>query len=155
MIRGEFHCANGEILPNNISLEGAKVILEAAFRNTPPTWWVGLVKGFPNPAMTLADMLEPTIGVNGYQRYQITRDATGWPVSSSAGNQQYIESDWITWTPVGGDFDMAITRVALFSTSVANPTNKILALSAAMPAERVIGQSTNLNDRRFKYRVFL
>lgn len=154
-MRGEFIRGDGLVTPNNVTLEGSRVIMAAAFRNEVPTFYLGLVRGMSNLNLTLADVEEPTIGVNGYARQQITRDATGWPVLAVVGNEQYIESQFYTFTASGGAFDRGINRMALFTTSIAAPNNKILALSAAMASTLLIDPSTDVAFRRFQYRFYL
>ncbi|MCK8343041.1 hypothetical protein LXA62_18235, partial [Erwinia amylovora] len=61
------------VLPNNITTEGARVILAAAFRNDVPTFFAGLVRGVPSLSLTSANLTEPTIGTNGYARVSIAR----------------------------------------------------------------------------------
>lgn len=154
MLRGEFHCGNGLVIPNNITKSGAATILAAAMRNTVPTFWVGLVDGVPDPDLLIEDLVEPTIGTNGYGRIQITRDNTGWPTTGEVNGESYIESDWLTWVATGGNFNQQIRRMMICSTQNGT-TGNVFALSAALPALLTITPTTLLADRRFKYRVYL
>ena len=154
-MQGRFIREDGLIIPNNISQAGAQAFLAAAFRNDVPTFYVGLVTGPPSLTMTLADMIEPTVGVNGYARQNIARNSGGWPTQGVAGNQRFVESDWITFTATGGNFDQPIQRLALFNTNVVAPVNPIWALSSPMSNAYVITPSTPLAERRFKYAVYL
>lgn len=154
-MRGEFRFSNGLILPNNISLAGAEAILESAFNLTAREWWVALVGGPPTLDMTMNQMTEPTIGVNGYARQELTHDNVGWPTIAASGDQIYVESKVLTFAAVGGDFDQAIQRCALLGFDTYDDTHDVWALSSPLPLEIVIGPSTALVDRQFTYRVYL
>lgn len=154
-MRGQFIRGDGLVIPNNISKAGAAMVLAAAFRDTVPSFYAGLVVGSPTPDMTLSDMVEPAVGTHGYARIAITRDETGWPTVGEVGDSQYISTDWLTWTASGGAFSEAIQRVALFGTNVVDPTNQIYALSIPLPSAYIIDASTPLDNRRFKYQIFL
>lgn len=156
-MRGEFVREDGLVLPNNISLAGAQMILQAAFQNQVPSFWAGLVTGFPTPGMTLAQMTEPTVGVNGYARIQILRDASanGWPTVGAIGNESFIASNFLTWTATGSGFDNPIQRVALFGTNAVAPGNVVYALSAPLDDPIIILPTTDLSNRRFKYQIFI
>lgn len=154
MLRGEFHTPSGLVIPNNITKFGAAMILAAAMRNTVPAFWVGLVDGVPDPDLQLEDLTEPTLGVNGYARIQITRDNTGWPTTGEMNGEPYIESGWLTWTATGGAFDQQIRRMVLLPDDT-DLTGNVFCLSAALPALRTINESTAEADRQFKYRIYL
>lgn len=154
-MRGQFTRRDGLILPNNISKAGAKMILSAAFRNDVPTFYAGLVKGTPSLTMTMASMTEPTIGINGYARISIPRNSTGWPTENEVGGERFIETDWLTFAAVGGDFDKTIQRIALLSSAAYDSADDVLALSAALPTELQITPTTPLVNRQFKYAVFI
>lgn len=154
-MRGQFIRGDGLILPNNVSLAGAEMILKGAFRLTAQSMYAGLVAGTPTLAMTMNDMVEPTIGTNGYARVAIAQTALGWPTIGLLVNEKYIESDWLTFEATGGDFDQAIQRVALLGFNTYDGAHDIFALSAALPAEITIGVATPLAERRFKYQFFL
>lgn len=153
-MRGRFTRADGLWLPNNLSLEGIRVLLAAACRNEVPTFYAGLVTGAPTPNMTLLDMVEPTIGVNGYQRIAITRDAAGWPTQGESGGERFISTDWLTWVATGVGFDKPIQRVALFNTNAVSSSNAVLALSASIGTPLTITPDTPLINRRFKYTLY-
>ena len=153
-MRGEFQRADGLLMPNNLSLEGVRILLAAACRNDVPTFYAGLVTGAPTPTMTLLDMVEPTVGVNGYQRIAISRDAAGWPTQGESGGERFISTDWLTWVATGAGFDKPIQRVALFDTNVVASGNPVLALSASIGDPLVITPDTPLMNRRFKYTLF-
>jgi len=145
---------------SNVTVFGRSTLLAAALRDTSTTFWVGLVDASPDPELLIADCVEPTIGVNGYERIQITRDGTGWPGSGTLNGQPYVESDWLIWEATGGAFDKTVQRLML----VVNETNvvddesdentKVLALSAAMPLALTVDEDTPEADRKFKFRIY-
>lgn len=155
MMRGEFIRADGLVIPNNVSLAGAEAFLRAAFQDTNPSFWVGLVTGAPTLGMKMADMVEPTHGVNGYSRLQLTRDADGWPIVSTSATEVYVESEFLTWTAIGGPFDKPVQRLALLGSDVYSVDAPVYALSGLMPAEIVIGPATDESLRKFKYRLYI
>lgn len=154
-MRGQFVRGDGLILPNNVSLAGAEVILRGAFRLTPQAFFAALVTGAPTKSMTQADMVEPAIGTNGYARQAITQDAVGWPTIGTVASERYIESAWVTFEAVGGDFSAPVQRVALLGYATLDLAHPIFALSALMPEEITITPATPLANRRFKYQFFL
>lgn len=154
-MRGQFVRGDGLVIPNNVSLAGAATILEAAFRHEVKEWWAGLVTGSPTLGMTAADMIEPTIGVNGYERINIPQDVTGWQVIAAYGNEMYVESGWIEWTATNDGFDKAVQRIALYGQSAYNIANDVYALSVPMPNEVRITPATPQAQRRFKYQLFM
>jgi len=154
-MRGQFIRGDGLVIPNNISQAGAAMILAAAFRNDVPTFYAGLVTGMPDATMTLGDMVEPTVGTNGYGRIAIPRNSTGWPTQALVGGLRMISTDWLTWTPTGAGFNQPIQRVALFGTNVVDSGNDIYALSAPLPAPVDLEAATPLGERQFKYQIFL
>ena len=155
-MRGEFRFSNGLVVPNNISLAGAKLILESAFNLTPRTWFVALVSGAPTINMTQGDMTEPSVGVGGYARIPLAHDNLGWPVVSDVNGQAYVESAVITFAAdPDTQFDAAIQRTALVLTSVRTPSSPVVALSAPLPAELIIDSDTPEVDRQFTYRIYL
>jgi hypothetical protein len=154
-VRGEFRFRNGLIVPNNVSLVGAQAVLESAFNLTARTWYVALVSGPPTLDMTMADMIEPTIGTNGYARQALTHDDTGWPTIGVSNDQAYVESALVTFEATGGAFDEAIQRCALLGTATHSPTDDVWSLSSPLPLELTIDESTDLADRQFNYRLYL
>ncbi len=154
-MRGQFIRGDGLVVPNNISLAGAEVILKGAFRLTAQAMYAGLVAGTPTLAMTMNDVVEPTIGTNGYGRVAIPQNLTGWPTLGTLVNEKYVESDWLTFEAVGGNFDQGVQRVALLGFNTYSGVHDIFALSAAMPTEITITPLTDLSLRRFKYRLYL
>lgn len=155
-MRGEFRFRSGLVVPNNVSLEGAKLILESAFNLVPRTWFVALVSGPPTIDMTQASMTEPTVGVGGYARVALPHNDTGWPTIGDLNGQAYVESDLVTFAAAPGEqFDEPIQRMALVLTEVLTPTSPVVALSAPLPAELVIDSNTPEVNRQFTYRIYL
>jgi hypothetical protein len=155
MIRGEFIRADGFVIPNNISLAGARMLLAAALSNTVPTLYMALVQGQVDPDMTMLNMTEPTIGVMGYARQAITRDSAGWPTVTSSGVESYAETDWHLWSPTGSGFDKAIQRVALVHQATYDSSEDVFCLSEAFPDPITLLPSTDVGLRRFKYRIYI
>lgn len=154
-MRGLFTRGDGLILPNNVTLDGAVMILGAALRDESPGIYLGLISGNPLPQMTLADVIEPTVGVHGYARQQLTRDNTGWISIGWVGSEAAINSRLVTFAASGGNFDKAIQRVALFGQSGQASDNVIYAISAPLAAPETITPTTNLANRQFQYSLFL
>lgn len=154
MLRGEFRFQNGLIIPNNVTIVGAGNILAAALRNTAIEFWVGLCSGVYEPDLTIQDLVEPTIGVNGYERLVITRDGTGWPVTGVVNGENFFESLPLIWEAVGGPFDEEVTRMFISQEESAT-SGDVIAISAALPDDLLIEADTPEVDRTFKYRLYL
>lgn len=154
-MRGQFVRGDGLVIPNTVSLAGAQMLLTAALRNTVPTIYAALVKGFPTAGMLIDNLTEPTIGTNGYERIAISRDSTGWPTLSNLGSEAYIETDWLTWAASGGPFNQEVNRVCLIGTNTYTPTDPVYALSGPFEAFTTIDVPTDLDLRRFKYQLFI
>jgi len=152
-LRGEFRRADGLVIPNNVTIVGARTILAAALRNTVPTFWVGLCSGVYTPDLQIEDLVEPTLATNGYARLAVARDATGWPSDGEVNGEVYFESLALVWQAIGGPFDQPITRMFLSQTQN-GLTGDVLALSAALPDDFIIEETTPEVDRTFKYRLF-
>lgn len=154
-MRGEFLRADGLVIPNNISIAGAQMILAAALRNTVPTLYAGLVSGAPTADMTQGAMDEPTIGTNGYARIAIARNDTDWPTLGISGVEAYMETKWLTWLPTGGNFNQAIQRVMLVGGSTYSGSDPVYALSSPLDAALTLTPTTDESLRKFKYRIYL
>lgn len=153
MLRGEFICGNGLILPNNITEAGAAHILAACFRDDAPEFWVGLCDATPSPTLQIEDVAEPTLGELGYSRYQIARSALGWPFVGVLNGERYIESDWVIWEPTG-TYTQGIRRLMLVTSEDAL-IGDVFALSSPLPEMVQFTAVTPEADRKFKYRVYL
>lgn len=147
MFRGQF-TLNGQCLPNNITKAGAQQILKAAMRAEEFDIYVGLCSAVYGVNMTLADLEEPTIGVNGYARQQLSRDDVDWPTLAEQLGSPYIESKQLTFTPTGAGFDLPVTRMFIChqATGLVGP---VFALSAALSEPVDITESLNVVYRLF------
>lgn len=150
---GQFQFKNGLVIPNNITTFGIQSILNMAFLDTNLDLWVGLCSAIYDPALQIENITEPTIGVNGYARQQITRDATGWPGAGTTNLQPYIESADLVWLPVGGAFDQAISRMFLCASENA-VTGDVFAISGTLNEEVTWDPDTLEEDRTLKYRIY-
>lgn len=152
--RGEFiRRSDGLVIPNNITTAGANMLLAAALRNTVPTFWVGLCSAVYQPDLQIEDVVEPTLATNGYTRFAVARDSTGWPSDGLVNGEVYFESLPLIWEAVGGPFDQPVTRMFLCGTDV-GLTGDIWALSAALPEDLIVDTDTLEPDRTFQYRIF-
>jgi hypothetical protein len=152
-LRGEFVRSDGLVIPNNVTIAGARMLLAAALRNTVPTFWVGLCSAVYEPDLAIEDVVEPTIATNGYARLAVARDSTGWPGDGEVNGEVYFESLPLVWQATGGPFDQPVTRMFISATE-AGLTGDIFALSAPLPDDLVIDIDTLEVDRTFKYRLF-
>lgn len=154
MFRGEFICGNGLVIPNNITSVGIEEILKRAIQGVVTlNLHVALVSGVYAPDLQIEDLVEPTIGTNGYARIDLDQNAIDWPTMGEVNGEWFIESKDLVWTAVGGSFNQPITRMALVG-SLAGTTGDVFALSGALPEERTIGTGTLEADRTFRYRLY-
>lgn len=154
MLRGEFRSKSGLVIPNNITTAGAQMILGSALRGDVPTFYVGLCSAVPVPGLLIENVVEPTLATNGYARLAVARDNTGWPSDGLVNGEPYLESLDLVWTAVGGPFDQPVTRMFLTPEESAT-VGDVYAISAALPEELAIDESTPLVDRTFNYRIYL
>lgn len=154
-MRGEFIRGDGLVIPNNVTLAGAEAILVAAFQNAALVIYAALIQATPAIDLASEDVDEPTIGVNGYARIAIPQSNVGWPTVGTSNSEKYIETDWLTFAAVGGNFDEAVQRIALLGTATYTGADPIYMVSELFPTELTITPATLLADRRFKYRFYL
>lgn len=154
-MRGEYRFGSGEVLHNSFTNAGIAGILKGALRNQWPAGglFVGLCIAVPSRLITLASIVEPTIGVNGYARIPLARSAIGWPVEGTLAGDPYLESLISTFTAVGGNFSQGVTRLFL-TPEVSSTVGELWALSAALNAPLIIGPGTPIKQRQFNYRVY-
>lgn len=158
-MRGEY-LHKGIAIPNNLTTIGRAEFLAMAFRGVSGTaigaggnFFLGLCTAVPSDSLTLADLVEPTIGVNGYARVAITRDSIGWPTVGTTNLIPFIETIDAIFAAVGGDFDQAITRC--FLTPELNAiVGDVYSLSEALIVPLLITPATLIADRTFNYRVY-
>lgn len=153
MIRGEFIRGDGLVIPNNVTTYGVKSIFQWALRNENYGLEMALANCNPNPLLDLADLNEPTLGVNGYARQPIARTAD-WPVFGELNGENYYETVVKVFTATGAGFDKPITRMALVNSSAAVNGLLVVALSAPLPAPLTILPTTPVEERSFKYRIY-
>lgn len=160
MLRGEFHCHNGLVIPNNLTTFGRLEILRMAFAGNSraltaagANFWVGLCNANPSDSLTLETLAEPVIGINGYSRISVSRDGTGWPTDGYVGSEAFIQSKDLVFAATGAPFAITLTRLFICQSETAT-TGNVIALSAAMAAPLTIGPSTPLVDRTFNYRIY-
>jgi hypothetical protein len=152
MLRGEFIRADGLVIPNNITLFGARTVLAAALCNIDTEFFVGLVDAMPDPELLMEDCVEPNFAF-GYARQEIQRSSVGWPSEGTLNGEPWFESGWLEWAAVGGNFDKPVRRLMLTTESVSRE-GPVFALSSAMPGDLTITPDTIQADRRFKYRIY-
>ena len=154
-MRGEYHFANGVVLHNQFTDTGLAAVLAAAFQNVYPVGglYIGLCQAVPGRALTLADLIEPTIGVNGYARQVVNRDAVDWLTTGTQADDPFIETKQYVFAAVTAAFDQEVTR--LFLTPEATATvGDVWAVSAAFETPKLIDPLTLEADRTFTYRVY-
>lgn len=155
ILRGEYRRSDGHVTHNAFTTAGLAGILASAFRDIWPAAgvYVGLCQAVPSAGLTLANIEEPTIGVNGYARQPIARSLVGWPVAGTVGNDPFLESLPIVFTATGGDFDLGVSRLFLTPEQTAT-AGELWGLSGAISATLIIGPATPLNQRTFNYRIY-
>lgn len=153
-MRGRFVRADGLTIDNNISIAGSQAIMKAAFRHDVQDFFVGLCQGVPTLSMTVDDVIEPTIGINGYARQQLTQDIVGWPSVGVLGSEAIISSKPIVFTPTAS-FDQAFSRLMLVPELVGDGLTSIFALSVALSTPIVLTSTTPLIERTFTYEVLI
>lgn len=152
-LHGEFLQGDGLVIPNNVALAGARAILGMALRGGTCVMSVGLCSGVYTPGLLITDLVEPTV-TNGYARIGLNRNTTDWPTEGSVNGERYVESKALVWTASGGNFSSPITRMFLIFTSADFPAG-IFALSSALPLPLLITPTTPVDDRTFRYRLYL
>lgn len=154
-MRGEFIRGDGLVIPNNVSLAGAQMILAAALQGVVSPIYAALVKGYPSSGMTSALVTEPTIGVNGYARIQIAQAEANWILGNNGG-EAYAQSGWLTWAASADPgFDKPVNRVCLLGTNAYNAGDSIFCMSQAFDVDLTINVETPLEQRQFKYQLYL
>lgn len=155
MLRGQFIRGDGIIIPNNVTLYGAKRILTLAMTQVETNFFMALVDAQPDSGLRIEDLDEPTIGENGYARQPIERTSlVGWPTVGDLNGEAYIESKAFSFAAAGGPFDKEVRRLC-FLESVDALEGDVIALSAAFPSKILIDVDTPVEQRTFKYRLYL
>ena len=162
LLRGEFRRKDGLVIPNNVTDIGGAAYLRMIFNGVDTgvpilgggNFFVGLCNTIPFDTMTLADLVEPGEGVNGYDRVAKTRNNVGFPNTGSIGGEPFIETDDIVFTATGAGFDQAISRLFL-TPVITGAVGDVYALSEAIAVPLVILTSTPIGERTFRYRTYL
>lgn len=154
-LRGEYKLGNGVVLHNQFTDAGLVGVLAAAFQNSYPVsgLHIGLCQAVPGRALTLADLIEPSIGVNGYARQAINRDAVDWLTTGTQADDPFIETKTYVFAATGAAFDQEVTRLFLTPEATAT-TGDVWAVSAAFETPKLIDPLTLEADRSFTYRVY-
>lgn len=160
-IRGEFRFGNGRIVPNNVTLTGRTEYLKMLFHGVDGTqvagggnFFVGLCQATPSEGLVLADLIEPTPGISGYNRIAVTRDTIGWPNSGVDNGIPFVETADLVFAP-NATLDNLITRVFLTPEASAQ-VGEMWALGAAFSASPVQwDENTPLGERTVRYRQYL
>lgn len=114
MIRGEYNLWYRDqhiCVPNHFTPTGMQQVVEAAFNQDPTSWYVGLCNNAPSDSDALAEIVEPTVGVNGYARVALDMDSTDWPTIGVVNNEIRVVSKNVVFTPTGAGFDVATSRL--------------------------------------------
>ena len=156
-MRGEFIRGDGVVIPNNITRNGAYVLLsyiarEAVVSGDFAQHWFALVDGFPTKMGVMGDLQEPTLGIGGYARQRALRDATGWPTLGFLGTEAYIETKDLVF-PATGDYDKTVTRIAFLLVPDLHLDYAYIALSSPFPRLQITA-ATPAPQRTFRYRLY-
>jgi hypothetical protein len=114
---------------------------------------MALVAGAPIPDLQMDQLVEPTIGVNGYARRELEQ-VVDWDTEGTLNGVPYIESAAKVFVATGGGFNQAIRRLALVPT-LTDLDGDVYSVSAPLPADLSILSTTPVEDRTFRYRVYL
>lgn len=144
MFSGEF-LINGKWIRNHFTTIGAQAIFRAAFWQEHPDWFMGLCAHNPGDALQLGLLLEPTIGVNGYQRAELGMNAAHWTNIGHVNGNNYVETREVEFEPAGGAFDRETNRLFL------TDGLEVIAVSSPMEAG-LVAQATLLKT---KYRLYI
>jgi len=143
MIRGEYILEDGEVVPNQFTTLGMQAVVKSAFWGENKPWWMGYCARNPGDVVTMDSLLEPTIGVNGYERQLITMDKPGWPKLGLINGETWIETRVVNF-PATGAYDVQVNR--LFLTDGDN----VMSISSALPG----GLQTISTPTLRRYRLF-
>lgn len=152
-MKGEFIFGNGQVVKNNFTSEGAKLILQRALQGVNATpLYMGICTGVFDVARLIQDLDEPAFTF-GYARQQLAQNLVDWPVMGRVNGEWYVESKDLVFTAVGGNFSLPFNRPFL-ATSLAGLTGNVIALGKPIAAEITITPTTLLADRTMRYRLY-
>lgn len=160
-LRGEFRRQDGLVIPNNVTNVGRAAYLRFVFNGVDTgvpilaggNFYIGLCNTIPFDAMTLADIAEPTEGLNGYDRIAVTRNNAGFPNTGTVNGEPFIETADIVFTATDVGFDSAISRLFL-TPIITGAVGDLYALSEAIETPLTILTSTPVGQRTFRYRTY-
>lgn len=151
-MRGEFVRGDGLILPNNIMTYGIESIFRWALQNTGYALHMGLADCNPTPLLAASSLNEPVIGVGGYARQPIDRGA-GWPTIGQVNGETFFESEAITF-PATDAYNGLVSRLCLINHLSQTTGQIVVALSTPFGTDVQIDETTPVEERTFKYRVY-
>lgn len=134
-----------------LTLAGKQAYLLSLFNGTPLVLYAGLCTVVPNDSTTLADIVEPTVGVNGYARIALAVNSTDFPTSGLVNGEPYMDSKDLVWAASGGNFDQSISRVFL-TPEITATVGDIYAFSSPIMTPELITPATLAEDRTFNFR---
>lgn len=153
-MHGEYIRGDGLKISNSLTLEGRQKFIERIVDGAAYNMWLTLGQGGFQFDLDIEDLLEPTIGVNGFARQSLgLGEAGAWPTQGTLNNQAYMESKTVTFAPTG-PFSVEIQRMYLVDEATANVGN-VISVSQPLPAPLLITDTTPLVERQFKYRLYL
>lgn len=85
------------VIPNQVTIAGAQAMLRSAFQGLSTPWALGLCAHNQADAISLLNINEPPVGVNGYARQALASNATNWPTTGLINGESYIESRPVTF----------------------------------------------------------
>jgi len=129
-------------VPNQFTIIGIQQVIQAAFRQVPLDWYVGMCAHNQADSISLVNIQEPS-GANGYARQHLEGDETNWPNIGVVNNESYIESRPFTF-PGPGPYDLATNRMFLTDGS------QVIAISSPRPE----GLSTDPLPDNTRYRLY-
>lgn len=155
MLNGRFTRSDGLVMPNTITEIGRRELLASAFKGDALNLYAALVFGAAGPVALESDLVEPTIGVNGYARVALAKNGVDWPNLDMEGALARIASKLITFTAVGGNFDQEVNRIALMRGAARDNAREVWSIGSVMLAPITITPATPLIQRQFSYAVRL
>jgi hypothetical protein len=153
VLKGEYIRGDGLVIPNTVTRAGAAFVLAAAFKGVWNGVYMALVAGAPIPDLQMGQLVEPTIGVNGYARQELEQ-TLDWDTEGTLNGVPYIESAAKVFAATNSGFNQAIRRLALVPT-LTDLTGDVYSVSAPLPADLSILSTTPVENRTFRYRVYL
>lgn len=112
-------------------------------------FFVGLCDQAPQETDLLSDIsTEPTV-TNGYARFPVPRDGTGWPTLVDINGTKGLRSLLVSYTAAGGPFSTQFTRAFLCDV-VSGTVGTLFAYSGAL-STGILLQDTETFDMNFEF----